>query len=101
MLVKMTFGDSMKIIFRGLSRQIYSHERETSLTWKNANEASGLLFRLGLSGDFSIDLDFKVEELEQWMTKYLESDPAGALRLASRIQAEAICALANTNKTEK
>jgi hypothetical protein len=89
----------MQITFQGLSRSIYSHKHATALKWRNATQASGTLHSLGLSGDFSIDLEFQVEELEQWMTKYLETDPAGALRLASRIQAEAICALATTNKS--
>ena len=89
----------MQIIFQGLSRSIYSHKHATALKWHNATQASGTLHGLGLSGDFSVDLEFQAEELEQWMTKYLESDPAGALRLASRIQAEAICARATTSKS--
>lgn len=88
----------MKIIFRGLSREVYPHERETTLTWQNATEASGSVQDLGLSGNFSVRFQFQVEELEQWIIKYLETDPAGALRLASRVQAEAICALATANK---
>ncbi len=88
----------MKIIFRGLSREVYRHEHETTLKWQNATEASGSLRDLGLTGNFSVRFQFQVEELEQWIAKYLESDPAGALRLASRIQAEAICALAAASK---
>ena len=87
----------MKITFRGLSREVYPHERETTLNWQNATEASGSLQDLGLSGNFSVHFQFQVEELNQWIAKYLESDPAGALRLASRFQAEAICALATTS----
>jgi hypothetical protein len=89
----------MKIIFEGLARAMYSHKHETALKWRNATQASGTLHSLGLSGDFSINLEFQVEELEQWMTKYLETDPAGALRLASRIQAEAIYALSTKSKS--
>ena len=88
----------MQITFRGLSREVYPHKHETILKWQNATEASGSLQDLGLSGNFSVHFQFQVEEIEQWITKYLESDPVGALRLASRIQAEAICALTTTSK---
>jgi len=94
-----TLGDNMQITFEGLTRSMYSHKHATALKWRNATQVSGTLHGLGLSGDFSVDLEFQVEELEEWMTKYLESDPAGALRLASRIQAEAICALTTTSKS--
>lgn len=91
----------MQIKLEGLSRGMYIHKHDTALDWKNANNASGILYGLGLSGDFKINLEFQVEELEQWLNKYLESDPAGALRLASRIQAEAIYLLSTTNKSKE
>lgn len=83
----------MKITFRGLRRAVILHERETDLKWNSGTEASGTLKDLGLNGDFSIRLKFGIGELEKWIMKYLQNDPAGALRLASKIQAEAICAL--------
>jgi hypothetical protein len=89
----------MKITFRGLKRKVYPHKHETTLKWQNGTEASCSLQDLGLSGNFNVQFQFQVEELEQWLARYLESDPSGALRLASRIQAEAICALATASKS--
>ena len=63
----------MQITFEGLARQLYSHKHETTLKWQDATKASGTLHGLGLSGDFSINIEFQVEELEQWITKYLEA----------------------------
>jgi hypothetical protein len=95
-----TLGERMKITFRGLSREIFPHQRETNLKWRTATEASGTLKNLGLNGNFRVNFQFQIEELEQWLAKYLEADPAGALRLASRVQAEAICALASASKSK-
>lgn len=83
----------MKITFRGLSRTVYPHVRETSLKWNSGAEAYGTLKDLGLNGNFSVRFEFESGELEKWLMKYLDNDPAGALRLASKIQAEAVCAL--------
>lgn len=88
----------MKVTFRGMKRQVQTHNRKTTLTWICANVASGSLRGLGLTGNFRATFEFETEELEQWIAKYLEEDPAAALRLASRIQAEAICALAADGK---
>ena len=90
----------MKVTFCGLSRQVYLHKRDTKLKWKSGTETSGSLRRLGLSGNFHVTFEFEVEELEQWITKHLEVDPKAALRLASRIQAEAICALTAIDNSE-
>lgn len=84
----------MKVTFRGMSREVYPHNHSTTLNWKSASVATGSLRGLGLSGNFRATFEFQTEELEQWLLKYLEADPAGALRLASKVQAEAICALA-------
>jgi hypothetical protein len=74
--------------------------RKPQKNWSSSEtEASCSLQDLGLSGNFNVQFQFQVEELEQWLAKYLESDPTGALRLASRIQAEAICALATPSKS--
>ena len=60
----------MEIIFEGLSRRVYKHRHYVNhylrnqehpydpLTWDSATKATGVVYNLGLSGDFNISFVF-------------------------------------------
>src|SRR5579872_1098104 len=100
----------MKILFRGWRREIKPHERTVSpvnldggtyrlnakrktLLFHSSTEAFGKLTDLGLSGNFLVTFTFEPQELHDWCAAYVKDRPDAALRLASKMLADAITEL--------
>lgn len=97
----------MKILFRGWRRELKPHERtvlpvdhdgasyrlstkQKTLSFESSTRAFGKLTDLGLSGNFLITLTFEPQELHDWCAAYVKDRPDAALRLASKMLADAI-----------
>jgi hypothetical protein len=100
----------MRILFRGWRREIKPHERTVSpvnhdgatyrlstkqktLSFNSSTEAFGKLTDLGLSGNFLVTFTFEPQELHDWCAAYVKDRPDAALRLASKMLADAIVEL--------
>ncbi|WBX95220.1 hypothetical protein [Pseudoxanthomonas mexicana] len=111
----------MKITFRGWARESFVHNHEVSpaipaagysyrpevgqpgapLQWESASKARGRVNRLGLNGDFLIELELNPEELRSWLSAYVEERPADALKLLSEFKAEALIRLLQKSTTTR
>ncbi len=86
----------MKFKFAGLARQVYLHEHKfNNLRWKSGLEASGNIKGLGLSGDFRVNFDFEEQDVIGWAEALVKSNPELALKIANKMQADAIISLTN------
>lgn len=84
----------MKLEFRGLARQVYVHRHECSnMRWESGLKSTATICGLGLSGDFRVTLNFEENDLSKCCEALVKSNPEFAIRLASKMQAEAVIAL--------
>jgi hypothetical protein len=84
----------MKLEFRGVSRQVYTHRHDcTNMRWKSGLESTATIRQVGLSGDFRVTFSFEESDLTNCFQALAASKPEFALRLASKMQAEAVIAL--------
>ncbi|MAY03838.1 MAG: hypothetical protein CMQ38_12790 [Gammaproteobacteria bacterium] len=91
--------------FRGLSRHVFTHDYELKpgrygsrkadapLEWETSTTAHGRIYNMGLSGNFRVEIGFQIQELKNWLSKYVEEEPEEALKLISKMQANAIIQL--------
>lgn len=102
----------MKIKLRGWEREVVQHEHSVKpvrhgsdgyqalkagpLLWHDANSAYGKVDKLSLTGAFLVKFEFEDAELENWLIAHAKKNPADALRLVAKAQAEAIIALSET-----
>lgn len=97
----------MKILFRGWRREVKPHERlvtpvelngskyrisasRKTLSFHSSSEAYGKLTNLGLSGNFLVTFTFDPQELHDWLAAYVSENPKAALRLAIKMQTQAM-----------
>jgi hypothetical protein len=76
---------------------MHNHEVK-NFTWRSGFLASGSVYGLGLSGDFSIRFEFSHEDLRNWLEQYLSEDPREALLLLAEMHAKATLQLIGTPK---
>ncbi len=97
----------MKITFKGWKREVIEHvhevipvdrtstggyrsnDKKDSLEWTSPTHATGRLNDLGLSGDFLVDFEFNKQELTSWLKQLVQNESVYAIKLLSKLQAEA------------
>lgn len=114
----------MKLIFKGLRREVYPHEHsvkpapmdmgeflrrkmqsktqnhpEELLTWDSPTFARGEIHDVKLSGDFFVEFEFQETELKNWLEKYVASDPKAAIKLLAELQLKAANSLRSEDNT--
>lgn len=105
----------MRMRFRGWKREVKPHlhnigqviEKEDNyaaasgpISWHGPMAARGQIKNVSLTGNFLVEIDFVPEELRNWLSEYVKSEPEAALRLLSEMQTEAIIALAKSHTVE-
>ena len=107
----------MKLKFRGWRREVKTHEHAITalkisgrtytklgssepLRWNGPHKALGAIEGVGLTGDFLLEFEFNAQELENWIRSYIESEPTEALRLVSKLNAEAVIAVATATQKQ-
>jgi hypothetical protein len=66
---------------------------ERAIRWNGPLTALGRVSKLGLSGDFLVEISFDEQGLRNWLEQYVRAEPERALRLLLAMQAEAVIAL--------
>lgn len=105
----------MKMKFRGWKREVKPHPHNISkvvenakdysavsgpISWHGPMAARGQIKNVSLTGNFLVEIEFVPEELRNWLSEYVKSEPEAALRLLSEMQTEAIIALAKSHTAE-
>jgi hypothetical protein len=102
----------MKLELRGWRRETTTHQHEVTpvtlkgkqyvpasdatgpMSWNADYSTFGKVDGLSLSGSFLMKLDFEEKDLEAWLRKFVQADPERAIKLLSKMQAQAFINLA-------
>ena len=107
----------MKIKFRGWGREVYAHDHAAApvsmrngryssgksgdpIEWESGTRGLAKLTRLGLTGNFLLDMEFEPAELRSWLTHYVKQEPEAAAHLLGEMQGMVMVALAHKAKAD-
>jgi hypothetical protein len=69
--------------------------------WNGPRHVCGQVKDLQLNGAYLVEVAFEQQELRSWLERYIDEDPAAAVRLFAEMQAAALLAAATKAQASK